>query len=569
MAIASEFVQISPFERTEGKGAGDLFPKLRVLLIGLYSQRYPAIGETHGLSVIAASLEKAFQNSLEAISIIDLVAFGSEQLMPVLGRLETLEPNVVGISVPYGTYSKLMELAPHLRLLIEKGTCVIVGGSLPTYLSGRLLVELDPRVVVVVGEGEDAVVGAVRAWAGQLAWNAVPNLHITVNGSALATGRVLVDVRTVPAPYRKHMPHIIASGAQVFTESSRACSWAVCSFCLRGLTDVDGNSREYRRFTNHRLLDDFERLRDLGVTAITFADEDFLGGDLDDIEQFANSLAKVVHAVAPHRFAFDASMTIQSVYRKNDTESERSRREEVLRRLVSIGLRKVFLGIESGSASQLRRYKKGHTPDQCVTASKLVLGSGAKLELGFIMFDPLCSRAEIVENVRFLLDNDLAQYASSPTAELRMQIGSGYLQEIQKAEAKLGVELYDRELDPDTLSYPYRFADQDIAGLAESVRRDNARRQPLVYRLKGLTRFGDGRILGASTAVVRTLLGRYRTQTLEALAHAALTSPTKYEVEAQKALRDLAASILHVDGAVEHLIFRQAIEISRELLETY
>jgi len=54
---------------------------------------------------------------------------------------------------------------------------------------------------------------------------------------------------------------------------------------------------------------------------------------------------------------------------------------------------------------------------------------------------------------------------------------------------------------------------------------------------------------------------------LEALAQAALTSQATYAVEAQKALRELAASILDVDGEVEHPIFQQALEISRELLK--
>ena len=570
MSDAIKSVQLSP-RRTGGEPDGsEPFPKLRVLLIGLYTERYPAVGETHGLSVIAASFEQAFPESLVDIRIVDLVAFGSEDLLPVIAQMESFRPNVVGVSVPYGTYATLLELAPDLRSLLDGGACVMLGGALPTYLSDRMLVDVDPRVVVVIGEGEEAAVGAVSAWAGRLEWTSVPNLHVVVNGTSLATNRSLVDVATVPAPYRAHLPGIIASGAQVFAESSRACSWAACSFCLRGLTDIDGKPREFRRFGKERLVDDLKRLSDLGVTAVTFADEDFLGGKLDEIEKFIDALEHAVQAIAPGPLAFDASVTIGSIYDNGDTKSERSRREAVLRRLVSMGMRKVFLGIESGSASQLRRYTKGHTPDECAAASRAVLTAGATLELGFIMFDPLCSRSEIIENVRFLLDNDLAQYASSPTSELRMQVGSQYLQILHKVEAERGIELYDRELDPNTLSYRYRFADADVAELAQSVRRDNARRQALVYRLKGLTRFGDGKILGVSTNEVRGLLGQYRTQTLEALAQAALAPNVSYEVKAKKALRDLATGILGVNGLGDHSapLVRQAVELARELIGT-
>jgi radical SAM superfamily enzyme YgiQ (UPF0313 family) len=568
MSEAFKLDQLSLRRTGGGPDGAESFPKLRVLLIGLYTERYPAVGETHGLSLIAASFEQAFPESLEEIRIVDLVAFGSEDLVPVVAQMDSFRPNVVGVSVPYGTYSILLKLAPDLRLLLDGGACVMLGGALATYLSDRMLVDVDPRVVVVIGEGEEASVGAVSAWAGRVDWTSVPNLHVVVNGSSLTTNRSLVNVTKVPAPYRSHLPGIIASGAQVFAESSRACSWAACSFCLRGLTDIDGKPHEFRRFGKQRLVDDLKRLSDLGVTAVTFADEDFMGGKLDEIEKFADVLEHAVQAIAPGRLAFDVSATIGSIYDNGDTKSERSRRETVLRRLVSMGMRKVFLGIESGSASQLRRYTKGHTPDECAAASREVLAVGAKLELGFIMFDPLCSRSEIIENVRFLLDNDLAQYASSPTSELRMQVDSQYLRILQKVEAEAGVQLYDRELDPNTLSYHYRFADPDVAELAQAVRRDNARRQALVYRLKGLTRFGDGRILGAATNEVRELLGRYRTQTLEALAQAALAPNVSYEVEAKKALRDLANSVLGVNGLGNHSapLVTQAVEIARELI---
>jgi radical SAM superfamily enzyme YgiQ (UPF0313 family) len=565
---ASKFVQLSR-RGTGGEPAGaGLFPKLRILLIGLYTERYPAVGETHGLSVVAASLEQAFPESLEEIRIVDLVAFGSEDLVPVIAQMEAFRPNVVGVSVPYGTYSTLLELAPNLRSLLDEGACVMLGGALPTYLGDRMLIDVDPRVVVIIGEGEEASVGVVSAWAGRFEFSVVPNLRVAVNGTSLATKRSLVDVTKVPAPYRAHLPGILASGAQVFAESSRACSWAACSFCLRGLTDIDGKPREFRRFGKQRLFDDLKRLSDLGVTAVTFADEDFLGGQLHEIENFADVLEETVQAIAPRRLAFDASVTIRSIYYSDDIESERFRRKAVLRRFVSMGLRKIFLGVESGSASQLRRYTKGHTPDECAAASREVLSAGAKLELGFIMFDPLCTRPEIIENVRFLLDNDLAQFASSPTAELRMQVGSRYLGILHKAEAQLGTELYDRELDPNTLSYRYRFADADVAELAHAVRRDNARRQALVYRLKGLTRFGDGKILGVSTNEVGALLGQYRTRMLEALAQAALATNVSYEIEAKKALLDLASSVLGVNGLDNHSapLVRQAVEIARELV---
>jgi hypothetical protein len=265
-----------------------------------------------------------------------------------------------------------------------------------------------------------------------------------------------------------------------------------------------------------RLSEDLRRLSALGVPAVTFADEDFLGGSLDDVETFAEGLAEIATRVDIP--PFDVSATIRSIHDAHDDPTSRRRKEENLQLLRDAGLRKIFLGIESGSPSQLRRYCKGHTVDECIAASKVVIGAGLRLELGFIMFDPLCTLAEIVENVRFLLDNDLAQYASGPTSELRLQVRSRYLPILERVEKELGRQLYDRNVEPNTLSFEYEYASDPVARLVATVREENNRSHDLIYRLKGLTRFGDGSLLGDSTAEVRGVLGDYRRANLEALA---------------------------------------------------
>lgn len=480
-----------------------------------------------------------------------------------------MRPNVVGVSVPYGTYSSLEALTPALSLLLDGGACVMLGGALPTYLSEEILRDLDRRLTVVVGEGEEAAVGAIAAWAGAGEIGDVPNLHVALAETMTQTDRAIVDARVVPIPFREHLPEIVEMGAQVFAEASRACSWAACSFCLRGLTDIDGKPREYRRLGMDRLGQDLAALASLGVTALTFADEDFLGGDLDALASFVSELEAALAVFGQSGVKFDVSATIRSIFDESDSPAERSEREELLRRLVSMGLRKVFLGIESGSPTQLRRYTKGHTAEECVAASRAVLESGAQLGLGFIMFDPLCTMEEVVENVGFLLDNDLAQYASGPTSELRLQTGSRYLPILHRREDELGARLYDRNLDRNTLSFSYEYADPAVAELVDAVRRDNERSHALVYRLKGLTRFGDGQILGRATPAVKNALGSYRIETLECLARSATGQGVTYERDGATALTKLARDFLGITEVADNQrpLVRQAVAVAQSFVD--
>jgi hypothetical protein len=195
---------------------------------------------------------------------------------------------------------------------------------------------------------------------------------------------------------------------------------------------------------------------------------------------------------------------------------------------------------------RLRRYCKGHTAEECAAAARAVLEAGGRLEIGFVMFDPLCTLAELADNTGFLLENDLARYTSGPTSELRLQVGSRYLAILERAERESSRRLYLRQLDPNTLSFPYEYRDPAVARLAEVVRQDNERSHPLIYRLKGLTRFGSGAIVEDATKDVRRALGDYRTATIAALASSIQRGADAYAPMAREALARLALDFVRI-----------------------
>jgi hypothetical protein len=113
---------------------------------------------------------------------------GCEDLDAVVAAIDEMSPNVVGIAVSYGTFDVFLGLRHQIRRLLDGGSCVLIGGALPTYIGPRFLDEVDSRLVVVVGEGEVAAVGAIKAWRGERSLVTVPNVQFSRRGESRSAG---------------------------------------------------------------------------------------------------------------------------------------------------------------------------------------------------------------------------------------------------------------------------------------------------------------------------------------------------------------------------------------------
>jgi radical SAM superfamily enzyme YgiQ (UPF0313 family) len=138
--------------------------RMSVLLVGLYSSRYAAIGESHGLSVIAGVLAAA-PNLVAQLDVLDMATYGDERPDRIVAAIRGSRPDVIGVAVLYGAYSVLVNAYPTIRAAADAaGARVVFGGALATYLSAELL-DLAPAAVVVSGEGERPMLGLLGVWS--------------------------------------------------------------------------------------------------------------------------------------------------------------------------------------------------------------------------------------------------------------------------------------------------------------------------------------------------------------------------------------------------------------------
>lgn len=496
----------------------------RVAFVGLYSNQYPSIGESHGLSAVAGVAD-ALSDELDLeVRVLDLVEFGIEGDAQIVDLVEQWKPHVLALALNYGTYSVLKRVLAKLRDSQASNPLIVIGGALATYQAQTILTELSHNACVVIGEGELATDGLLRRLRDGRPLTDVPSLAfaLTETTTIAKTQRELVPLDAQPSPARSHLVPLIKTGGQIFVESSRGCSWAACTFCLRGLTDVSGHSREFRSRKADWVVGELHRLQAMGVKQITFADEDFLGADLPRSERLATSLASPGRTIP----TFDASFTVHSIFNRRDDSQTRSRRKRVVSELARAGLQKAFLGIESCSPTQLRRYAKGHTREESVEAAQILREAGVRVEIGVILFDPLCTVAEIADSLRYMRANRLASIASGISSELRLQSHTPYKRMLEAHEQRTGRVLHSPDHDPDTLSHEYDFDSPLVAKLFERVRYWNGRMHAVYYPAKSLSRFGEHGALGEYAGAVRGIVANFRNATCDAIVDWIETGPS-------------------------------------------
>ena len=140
-------------------------------------------------------------------------------------------------------------------------------------------------------------------------------------------------------------------------EASRGCPWNNCSYCVLKMKYCGS---KWRPYPVEKVIEEMKNLSADGVKTVYFTDEEFISGDYDRMEQLADKIisAKKCGEISQD-FNFAASTSVKALFGKYcDRPITQERINAVLLKLKEAGLRSLFLGIESGSDSQLRRYCK-------------------------------------------------------------------------------------------------------------------------------------------------------------------------------------------------------------------
>jgi radical SAM superfamily enzyme YgiQ (UPF0313 family) len=380
---------------------------------------YQKVRENLGLACISAQL-RADGHSVLALNLHGRLP--SDEAIMELVRRE--QPRMVGISVMYD-----LHIPDAVRLIrCVRRACpasfVAIGGAFCTYNAKMLVESLPDADCVSFGEGERTVSELVATLAAGADWRKVPGLwYRGADGLGRSSGMPrLPDLTTLPWPARDVLSRYREAGVPTpvaSTYTSRGCH-AKCTFCYAPRAPGAQQEGRWRVRPPEDVVDEIEWLqRDFGTRFVWFNDDNF-GGAFADGKAHALAFAEEVLR-RKLRFSFHAEFRVDSGLLDHDS----------LDLLHRAGMASALLGMESGSPSVLKRFKKGTTVPYNFAAAELFKKRGLGLDPGWIMIEPGSTLDNLWENLHFIVATGV--HRSDDPFFL-----------INRAIALRGTEMYDR-----------------------------------------------------------------------------------------------------------------------------
>jgi radical SAM superfamily enzyme YgiQ (UPF0313 family) len=450
--------------------------KIKVWLISLASSSHLIIVNPLAVATLSAYLRKVFGSQ------VDLVVRCSqfEPISKIIADIDKEHPEIIGLSLQIGSYKQMEGFMKKIKDIMpgwDKKPRIVFGNVIATFAS-KILLKNYPDALAVVGEGEYALEEIVRKTlkAGN-DFSEIPNLIYIKDGKVVENKRVPFHLDELEIPSFDYMENIVKANGHVWIEASRGCN-SRCVFCSR----YPVRMTKWVPINTDKVLAVISELNvRFGIRHFRFSDDDFLGTGSEygmiHAKEIANGIIKKGLDIT-----FDISTQVKSVYSDKDLVIDSINKEEVFKLLQRAGLTQVFLGVESGSCGQLKRFGKPASVDENFKAVNKLHCLGIQVVAGFIVIDYLMSIEELEENILFIekvgaLDPAKRIFISDFLVTLRAQEGSAFPKLLQRNELL-------RSRNAQHLNYNADYKDAQIGEIASMVEQWRKEDFVSVYILK-------------------------------------------------------------------------------------
>lgn len=466
-------------------------------------------------AVIASYLRK--KHAAE-VTIIDMqMGTSIDEVVDICGKVK---PDLIGMSVDFKEYDLAEQLLMELARRDVQCTKVL-GNILPSLLYEKFF-ENHPEVLISYGEGEESWYDLAMWKAGKLPFHEISGLRYLDEGRIKTTPVRYIDMKDCQTPALDTLPELARHGGILTLETSRGCDYSACSFCPR-----EHKTCFWRGMPVNVVVSQLQELVEaadrVGLPRhIYLADEEVVG-ELSDGSEYRR-IARICEELIRRNVncTMNASVRADSLYNPKKGIEKSEEMIHAWKLFHKAGLEKLFIGVESGSEEQLRRYGKGTTPEQNMIAIRIATALGIKVRVGFVMFDPLMenhrdllynmeflsrkdaimktldfelSEKEFLDIVEertenfdsFLADKPIYRYVSYLFTGLEVFVQAPYYIKVKKAEQEKQVALigdYDWQLGKVKTAY----VNSEIGGLQSAFARWVDKNYSLTYTLKSLAK---------------------------------------------------------------------------------
>ncbi len=360
-----------------------------------------------------------------------------ESRAQIIKQISIINPDVIWISIQpsaQNVHGFISELISHTK------SPIILGN-----IGARILKLTDFKrreLFIVRGQGEDAVCSLVqyfrRSPTGErrdyslsliknLMWISCDNsLHCNeIHTTKLAKSIIPSDFLLREAINRSDV---------ITARSSTGCSGS-CTFC--SIKSI-GNQIVWEHYPYKILFTWLTKIINAGGRKLSiYMTDDNLADDIYNLKQVANIFA-TINSQYNAELTFIISARSDCLINNRDDSSLALERIKIWKYATQSGLKKIFLGLESGSDTQLIRLGKRISVKQNYAAIDLAAALGIEIDMGFIPIDPLMKKEqwkqEMLDNIKLAkyCYNNSSDLSLTWLAQLRVYLDSGYYRTLTK-----------------------------------------------------------------------------------------------------------------------------------------
>ncbi len=294
---------------------------------------------------------------------------------------------------------------------------IIVGNIGSRWITENDLKMLDANIIIVSGQGEDATKQLIQLYNNSTlsikTIKEIANVRGCFKGVCFETFKSKFVNNDNILPSTNDLKGAIERKDIITVRTSSGCNFH-CTYC--SVKDIN-NGQSWKLHSKNILYKNLENIVSAGmrVGTIRFIDDDTAVSLKHLLE--LSIVFKDINSKHNTKLTFGFATNAVHLYDSSETTNEAMLRLEVWRKVVENGLTDLFLGLESGSSSQLKRFGKNNNSETNYKAYDIAKNLNINLEIGFIPIDPLMQdniwKNEFLDNIRLAKYIDVAN--TSPT----------------------------------------------------------------------------------------------------------------------------------------------------------